>query len=142
MEVDDDGKDQDCCQQVHQIGQVLTVEGFTQCADLIVACGQEVEQGDDSTFEFGASTGVDRRGTERFPDDGLADVRGDEQRDTGTETVALLQQFIEQENDQTSHEQLNDDQKANTRTDVRWVAVPNRTDQDPNERKAALTFQS
>ena len=50
-EVDDHGKDGDCCNEVHDDGRVLTPEGLTYSAALVVL-GEEVEKGDDSTLEL------------------------------------------------------------------------------------------
>ena len=123
LEVDDDGEDEDGGEQVHQVGQVLSVEGFAKGAHLVVSGGDEVEESDDRPLELRPSARVDRRRTERFPDDRLADVRGDEQRDARAESVAFLQQFVEEKDDQTGDEQLDDDQKTNAGADVRRVAV-------------------
>ena len=49
-----------------------------------------MEQGDDGAFEFRTATGVDGGGRKGLPDDGFTNVGGDEQVDTGTETVTLL----------------------------------------------------
>jgi hypothetical protein len=46
------------------------------------------------------SAGVDSGGREGLPDDGLADVGGNEQGDAGAQTVALLQQLVQQQHDQ------------------------------------------
>lgn len=52
LEVYDYSKDEDCGEKVHQVGQVLSVEGFTESADLVLSGCQQVEQCNDSTFEF------------------------------------------------------------------------------------------
>ena len=52
------------------------------------------------------SSSVDSGGTERLPHDRLADVRRDEERDARTQTVALLQQFVEQQHNETGYEEL------------------------------------
>ena len=106
MEVDDNSKDKDSGHEVGQVGQVLSVEGFPQSADLVLSGGQQVEEGDDGALELGAAAGVDGGGRERLPDDRLADVGGDEQRDAGAEAVALLKEFVQQKNDQAGNEKL------------------------------------
>ena len=106
LEVYDDCKDEDCGQQIHQIGQVLTVESFTESSNLVLTSGQKVEQSDDGTFEFCASAGVDCRRAEGLPHDRFANVGGDKQRNTRAETVTLLEQFVEQQDDQTGNKQL------------------------------------
>ena len=57
-----------------------------------------MKQCDDGTFELCTPTCVDGSWTERFPDDCLTDVGGDEERDTGAKTIAFLEKFIQKEN--------------------------------------------
>lgn len=52
------------------------------------------------------SASVDGGGAKGLPDDGLTDVGGDEQRDTRTQTITLLQQLIQQQHNQTCHKKL------------------------------------
>lgn len=52
------------------------------------------------------SASVDSGGAEGLPDDGFTDVGGDEQGDARAQTIALLQQLIQQQHDQTRHKQL------------------------------------
>ena len=56
LEVDHNCKDQNSGQQVHQIGQILAVEGLAKSAHFVLAGSQQVEEGNDSTFKFCAST--------------------------------------------------------------------------------------
>ena len=88
MEVYDDAKDEDGGHEVHEVGQVLPVEGLPEGADLVLAGGEQVEERDHGALELGAAAGVDGGGGETLPDDRLADVGGDEQGDTGAETVS------------------------------------------------------
>ena len=44
-EADDDPKDEYRGAEAHQVGQVLAVEGLTQGTDLVLADGEQVEQG-------------------------------------------------------------------------------------------------
>jgi len=106
LEVDDDAEDEDGGEQVGEVGQVLAVEGFFEGADFVVAGGEEVEEGDDGAFELCAAAGVDGGGREGFPDDGLADVGGDEEGDARAEAVAFLEELVEEEHDQAGDEQL------------------------------------
>lgn len=70
------------------------------------------------------SASVDGGGAKGLPDDGLTDVGGDEQRDTRTQTITLLQQLIQQQHDQTGHKQLEGEtdglerQRQTTRTEA------------------------
>ena len=123
LEVYDDSKDEDCGQQIHQVGQVLAVESLAESSNLVLTSSQKVEQGNNGTFELCASASVDCRRTESLPHDRLANVGGDKERNTRAETIALLEQFVEQQDDQTGDKKLDDDQKANTTTDFTRFAV-------------------
>jgi hypothetical protein len=82
-----------------------------------------VEEGDDGTLELGTATSVDGSGGESLPDDGLADVRGNEERDTAAETVALLQQLIEKNDNQAGNDQLHDQEDTDTSAQVTGLAI-------------------
>lgn len=68
-------------------------------------------------------TSVDGGGAERLPHDRFADVGGDEEGDARSESVALLEQLVEEENDEPGDEQLDDDQEAHAGADLGGVAV-------------------
>jgi len=123
LEVDDDEEDKDCGEEVHQVGQVLTVKSFIESADLVLLGGQKMEKSDDGTFEFSSSADVDGSRGEGFPDDGFANIGGDEERDTGAETVALGEKLVEEEHDHSSDKQLDDDQRADASSHLSGVAV-------------------
>lgn len=65
-----------------------------------------MKQSDNGAFEFGSSSSIDRGRTKRFPNNSFANIRGDKQRNTGTQTVTFLQKFVQQQDDQTSHDEL------------------------------------
>lgn len=52
------------------------------------------------------SASVDGGGAEGLPDDCLTDVSCNEKRNTRAETIALLQQLIQQQDNQTCNEEL------------------------------------
>ena len=43
LEIDDNGKDEDGGNQVHEVGEVLAVECLSKGSDLVCAGGQQVE---------------------------------------------------------------------------------------------------
>ena len=79
LEVYDHTKDDDGGEQVGQVRQVLAVEGLAEGANLVLAGGQKVEESNDGALELCAAAGVDGRRGEGLPDDGLANVGGNEQ---------------------------------------------------------------
>jgi len=130
LQVDDRGEHGNGSEQVHDVWKSLPVEGLLERTSLVVPSEQEVEQGNDGTFEFGATASVDSVGGEGFPDDLLADVCSDEQRDTGSETVALGEKLVKEHDDQTGGNELKDEQKADTGTEGRRRAVKTGEDVD------------
>lgn len=74
-----------------------------------------MKQSNDGSLELGAVARVNGGGAEGFPHNGLADVRGDEERNARAKTIALLKQLIEQQNNQARNEQLDMLKKKNTR---------------------------
>ena len=82
-----------------------------------------MEERDDGALELRAAARVDGRGREGLPDDALADVGRDEQRDAGAQAVALLQQLVQQDHDQPRHDQLHHEQHADARAQVRRLPV-------------------
>ena len=84
LEVDDDAEDEDRSTEVHQVGKILAVEGLPESVDLVLAGGEQEEQGDE-----GAVACVEGGRGEALPDDRLADVGGDEEGDAGAEMVAF-----------------------------------------------------
>ena len=130
LEVDDNGEDEHGGEQVGQIGQVLAIEGLLERAHLVVARGQQVEESDDGALELGAAAGVDGRRAKGLPHNRLADVRGNEERDARAETVALLQELVEQQHDETGDEELHDDEEADGEADLARLAVHARHDVD------------
>ena len=97
MQVDDQCENRDCRKEIHDIWQSVAVESLLQSTGFIVSRKEKVEESDEGTFELRSATGVDGRGRECLPDDRLADVGSDEERDTRAESVALLEQLIEQD---------------------------------------------
>jgi len=73
----------------------------------LVRLSQErVEKRDDGTLELGILVGLNSDRGETFPQDDLADVGGDEERDSISETIALLEELIEELNDNSGKSKL------------------------------------
>ncbi len=56
LEVYDHSKDEDCGDEVQEIGQVLSVEGLSQCSHFISTSGQQVEQSNNSSLKLSTCT--------------------------------------------------------------------------------------
>jgi hypothetical protein len=118
LEVDDRCEDDEGREQIHDIGEVLAVECFLESALLVGPGEEEMEERDDSAFEFGTTTGVDGGGREGLPDNGFADIGGDEEGNAASETVALLEEFIEKDDDETCDNELDNKEDADTSTQL------------------------
>ncbi|CAG1994388.1 unnamed protein product [Fusarium graminearum] len=130
LEVDDSGEDGNGGQKVHDVGEVLAVESLLESSLLVGPGEEEVEEGNNSTLKLGATASVDSGGRESLPHDGLADVGGNEQRDTAAQTVALLEQLVEEDNDHTGNNQLEDQKEDDTSTKVGGRSVETGEDVD------------
>ena len=82
LEVDDGGENDGGGNEIHDVGKAGTPEGFTEGATLVVPGEEKMEEGNESTLEFWSTAGIDGGGREGLPDDGLADVGCNEERDT------------------------------------------------------------
>ena len=80
--------------------------------DLVLLRTQEVEESDDCSLELSTLFRANRDWGERLPEDDLADVGRNEERDTGAEAVALLEQLVEEDDDDAGQRKLEDDQGA------------------------------
>lgn len=52
LKVDDNTKDDNCGQKVHEIWQVLAIEGLTKTAYFVLSRCQEMEKCNNGTFKF------------------------------------------------------------------------------------------
>ena len=130
LEVDNHGEDNDGGDQVHAVGQVLPVEGLAK-SELLVGPGDEkVDKADNGTLELGTTASVDSGRGESAPDDRLANVGRDEERDTAAETVALLEELVKENDNDGGSQKLDDEQNADTGAEVSGRAVETSQDVD------------
>jgi hypothetical protein len=108
LEVDDSGENDSGSNEVHDVRKTGTPEGLTESATLIVPGEKEMEEGNKSALKFWSTAGVDGGGRESLPYDGLANVGSDEERNTRTKTVTLLEEFIEENDDKSGDDELDD----------------------------------
>ena len=130
MEVDDSGKDGNSGEKVHDVWEMGSVEGFAKGSSLVGPGDQQVEEGNDRAFELFATASVDCSRRKGSPDNRLADAGGNEEGDTRAETIALLEQLIEQNDNQTSNNKLDNQQEADTSAEVGWLAIETSQDED------------
>lgn len=130
LQVDDRGEDNQSGEQVHDVGQVLSVESLLESALLVGPGHEQVEEGNDGALVLGATASVDAGRGESLPHDGLANVGGNEQRDTAAETVALLQQLVKENDNHAGNEELENQKNDNASAEVRRRAVKASEDVD------------
>ena len=123
LEVDDDGENNDSREQAHNVGKSVPPECLAQRTSFIMPRKQEVEERNDGAFKLGSTTNVDGSRGKGFPDDRFANVGGYEQVDAGSETVAFLEEFVEEDDDEGGDDELDDEEKANAGTEVTWLAI-------------------
>ena len=123
MEVDDDHEDERSRDEVGDVGEVLSVKRLNEGRPLVVPRDEEVEERDDGSLELSSLTGVDGGGGEGLPDYVLTYVGGDEEGDSGPEAVALLEELIEDNNNETSEDELEDNEEGVSGTEGAEVSV-------------------
>merc|ERR1712131_121696 len=123
LEVDNDEENNNGSQEIHQIWQVGSVEGFIEGTNFIILGGQKVEKGNDGTFEFSTTTDIDCSWRECFPDDSFTDIGCNEKRDTRSKTVTLGKKFVKKQNNESSNKKLDNDQTTDTSSHLSWITV-------------------
>jgi hypothetical protein len=116
LQVDDGGKDHNSGNEVHDVWQPLAPEGLLQRAAFVVPGQKEMEERNKSALELGATASVDGGGGEGLPDNRLTNVGGYEEGNTRAETVSLLEEFIEENDDERGDDKLEDEQEADAST--------------------------
>lgn len=128
LEVDNNQEHEDGGHEVGTVGEVLSVEGFLEGADLVATGDEQVEESNEGTFELGTTAGVDRGGGEGLPDDVLANVRGDEEGNTRSKTVTLLEELIKKNDNDSGEEELKDEEDGVTGSERTNITVHTRED--------------
>ena len=123
LEVDNRSKDDNSSDQVHDVGKVLPIESLLQSTGLVRPGQKEMEERNNGTLELRATSSVDGGWAECPPDDVLADIGGNEERDTRAQSITLLKKLIEEDHNKTSNDKLEDEQQAHTSTKVRWLSI-------------------
>ncbi len=123
LEINDCSEDDNGCNEVHDVREAISPESLAQRTTLVIPSEQKMEQRDNSALKLWATSGVDSGGREGFPDDGFADVGGNEERDAGSKTVALLQELIEKNDNESSDNQLDHEKKTDACAEVLWLTV-------------------
>lgn len=123
LEVDNSGEDGKGGKEVHDVGEVLSVERLLKSALFVWPCEEEVEERNNGTFELWSTASVDGGWGESLPHNRLANVGSDEEGDTTSETISLLEEFIKENDNHASNNQLKDEKEDNTSAKVGRQAV-------------------
>ena len=130
LEIDHSGEDETGGQEVGHVWQIWAEESLTKSEWLVWPGDEKVDEGENGTLELRATASVDSHWAESLPKDLLADIGGNEERDTRAETVALLEELVKEDDNQASDDKLDDEQDANTETKLRWWTVETADDID------------
>lgn len=76
-----------------------------------------------SALKLWATTGVDGGRGSNAPHDVLADVGRDEERDTRAQTIALLEELVEKNDNKSSSQELDNEKNADTGAEICWGPV-------------------
>ena len=78
---------------------------------------------DNCTFIFIALSTSHGNWAEALPEEGLADVSGDEQGDSAADSITFLEHLIEHNDNNTSEGELNNNKKSVSSTDILQATV-------------------
>ena len=123
LEVNDNDKDKDCGHEIGQVGKILTIHRLLNGADLVAPGNEKMEQCNNGAFEFSPASRIDSGGTECLPDNVLADIGRDKERDSAAQAIALLKQLIQREHDQSRAKELADNEERISRANAGQIAV-------------------
>ena len=123
MEIDDCDEDGESGDEIHHVWKVLSIKRFFESTRFIAPSEEEMEQTDDCAFEFRSTAGVDGRWGECFPDDILADIGCDEEGDSRSNAVSLLEHLIEEDDDHAGSDELQDQEDDDSPSEVGGTAV-------------------
>jgi hypothetical protein len=90
LKVDNNEKDEDCGQQVCQVGKILTVEGLFECLNLVLSGDNEMKEGNDGSFKLGSTSRHDCSWRKGCPRDIFTHIGGHKQINARTQTIAFL----------------------------------------------------
>mmetsp|Transcript_14743 Transcript_14743/g.29865 ORF Transcript_14743/g.29865 Transcript_14743/m.29865 type:complete len:304 (+) Transcript_14743:600-1511(+) len=143
LEVDHDNENEYSGKEVEDVGKILAVERFIKSAHLICTGDEHVEHGNDGSLELSSTASVDGCWGERLPDDVLADIRCNKERNPRSKTVTLSEELVEHKNNHTSEEKLEDNEGGISGTKLFDVTVHTRHNvcnsfTDGNEEAAKL----
>jgi len=108
LEVDNDGENDNGRDEVHDVGETVAPESLPKGTALVVPGEKEMEECHKGAFELGSTSGINRGGGEGLPNDGFANIGGDEEVDAGAETVTLLEELVEENDDKGGDDKLDD----------------------------------
>jgi hypothetical protein len=97
-------------------------------SQFILLGGKKVEEGNNGSFEFSSRVSSDGDWAKSSPNNVLANVGGDEERDTRSKSISLLHHFIEHDDDDSGEDKLEDDEHGISEAEVRQISVSTRPD--------------
>ena len=110
LEIDDNEGHDNCSKQIAKVWSILSVDSLLDSIQLVWLGQQEMEESNDGTLKLGSLVSSNSDWGERFPEDGLTDVGGDEKRNSRAESVSFLKEFIKHKYHESSEEKLSNDE--------------------------------
>ena len=110
LEINDNEGHDNCSEQIAKIWSILSVDSLLDSIKLVWLSQQEMEESNDSTLEFSSLISSNSNWGERFPEDSLTDVGGDEKRNSRSESISLLKELIKHKYHESSEEKLGNDE--------------------------------
>jgi len=123
LEIDDDHEDQESCQQVHHIREILSIKGLLQSPRLVTPSKQQMEETNDCALEFRTTPGINSCWGKSLPDDILTDIGRNKERNARSNSVSLLKHFIEENDNHARSAELKNQKNDDPPPEIRRTAV-------------------
>lgn len=99
-------------QQIMHVSNVGSVKSLMNSQQFVLFGNQKVKHVDHSPFKFDSIFSLNSDWAQGSPENILANIGGDEKRNTTSHTVSLLHKLIKQNDHHTGEEQLQDDSES------------------------------
>lgn len=129
LEEDDDEEYEDSGEKIDKVWQLRSVEWVLDSLEFVRSKEDGVQESNDRSLVLLSVRGGLGDGGEWLPDNGLTDVDGNEEGDTRvSDTVSLLEEFVQEDDDDSGKGQLDDNQEGVSGSELVEISVDSTPD--------------
>ncbi len=123
MEEDNNEEDEDSCKDVVDIGKTSSLECVLKGHDFVRVLDQRMEEVDNRSFILIIRPNSHSNWTKAFPEESLTDIRSNKQRNTTSNTIAILEHLIKHDDNDSSKTKLQDNKNPISSSDILQVTI-------------------